>query len=222
MAKKKGKRGLAAYKRAKKNSSIVAKASANPPPITDVLEFVVPGFAGYAGTRMTSRIVHGMVIKRFPKLAKHASVLSTALAATAAWLLVHRIDKVKQYHTPVVVGAGIATVQTIVQAYLPKYGWMVSDHNLRAQTPAQAALPPSQAAQISAGNKAAAAYNSEYGSPTATEQALPPPIATLSTEQVVSELDDLDMGSLSGDMDGLGGVSDADIDMLMDESEYMN
>jgi len=209
MAKKKGKRGLAAYKRAKKNTDLVTRsAKANPPPVQDVLEFVLPGFAGYAGTRMTSRIVHGMVIKRFPKLAKHASVLSTIAAAGAAWLLVHRFDKVKQYHTPVVVGAGIATIQTVVQAYLPKYGWMVSDHNLNAQNAAQAELPPSQAAQISAGTKAATSYNNA---------ALPPPIATLSAEEINDELEDLDMGVLSGgDYDG--GLSDYEMDELIDET----
>ena len=151
-----------------------------------------------------------MVIRRFPKLAKHASVLSTLAAAGAAWLLVHRIDKVKQYHTPVVVGAGIATIQTVVQAYLPKYGWMVSDHNLNAQTPAQAELPPSQAAQYAAGSKAAVSYNQSGA-------ALPPPIVTLSPEEISDELEDLDMGSLGGGFDD-GGLSDYEMDQLIDES----
>jgi len=217
MAKKKGKRGLAAYKRAKKNTDLVTRsAKANPPPVQDVLEFVLPGFAGYAGTRMTSRIVHGMVIRRFPKLAKHASVLSTLAAAGAAWLLVHRIDKIKQYHTPVVVGAGIATIQTIAQAYLPKYGWMVSDHNLNAQTPAQAELSPSEAAQVSAGSKAATSYAARYGGGS-TAEALPPPIATLSAEEISDELDDLDMGSLSSGLND-GGLSDYEMDELIDET----
>jgi hypothetical protein len=210
MAKKKG---LAAYKkRAKKNSSIV-RAKANPPPLQDVLEFVVPGFAGYAGTRMVSRIVHGMVIKRYPKFAKHASVLSTAIAATGAWFLAHRIDKVKQYHTPIVVGAGIATIQTVVQAYLPKYGWMVSDHNLAAQTPAQAALPP--APRSSNGAPASApVYNSQTN-----PGELPPPIASLTPAEISDELDDLDMGSLSSgfSMEG-GGISDFEMDSLIDDA----
>ena len=213
----KRKRGLAAYKRAKKNNSVVS-AKANPPPLKDVMDFVVPGFAGYAGTRMVSRIVHGMIIRRYPRLAKHASVISTGLAAAAAWFLVHRIKSVKQYHTPVVVGAGIAALQTAVQAYLPKYGWMVSDHNLNAQTPAQAALPPSQATQqLSAGNQEATNYTAQAPAIPAT---VSQPIAVLSNEEVASELDDLDMGSLGSDYDegGGGGISDYEMDMLADEA----
>lgn len=212
MAKKK--KGLAAYKRAKKNTDLVKKsAKANPPPITDVMEFVLPGFAGYAGTRMASRIVHGMVIKRFPKLAKHASVISTGIAAASAWLLVHRIEKVKQYHTPVVVGASIAAIQTAVQAYLPKYGWMVSDHNLNAQTPEQAALPPVQNSQLYP-----APRSNTTVVPVTSSEGLPPPIASLTAGEIADELDELDMGVLSGDDSLDGGLSDFDMDMMIDEA----
>jgi hypothetical protein len=219
MAKKKRKKGLAAYKRAKKNTDIVTKsAKSNPPPIQDLMEFVVPGFAGYAGTRMTSRIVHGMVIKKWPKLAKHASVISTGLAAAGAWLLVHRVEKIQQYHTPVVVGASIAAIQTAVQAYLPKYGWMVSDHNINAQTAAQAALP-SPAAQTTAAAKAAAIYNNSPQPETSNPSELLP-IISLSSEQISDELDDLDMGSLgsSFDLDGMGGLSDYEMDAMIDDA----
>ena len=207
MAKKKG---LAAYKkrsnRAKKNTEVI-QAKGNPPPMQDLVEFIVPGFAGYAGTRLASRIVHGVVIKKWPKLAKHASVLSTFGAAGAAFLAVHRIERLQQYHTPVVVGASIAAIQTAVQAYLPKYGWMVSDHNLNAQTPAQAARPPSAAAQIAAGNKAASIYNNG---------ALPPPIATMTPAEISDELEDLDMGVLTSNIGS--ELSDAEMDMLIDEA----
>lgn len=218
MAKKK--RGLSKYKQAKKNSNIVSKSKANPPPLKDVMDFVIPGFAGYAGTRMTSRIVHGMVIKRFPKMAKHASVLSTGLAATAAWFAVHRIDRFKQYHTPVVVGAAIAAVQTAVQAYLPKYGWMVSDHNMDV-LPA-ASSPQKQ--KLVAGSTSRTSYPARKlpkGSKAFVGGAdLPPPIASMSAEDVAVELDDLDMGSLASDfdVDGMGGMSDMDLDDLMDDS----
>lgn len=212
----KRKRGLAAYKRAKKNNSVVS-AKSNPPPLKDLAEFVIPGFAGYAGTRLASRVVHGIVLKRFPRLAKHASVISTGLSAAAAWFLVHRIQSVKQYHTPVVVGASIAALQTVVQAYAPKFGWMVSDHNLNARTPAQAALPPSQATQPRAGNQAATNYTAQAPAIPAT---IAQPIAVLSDDEVASELDDLDMGSLASGFDegGGGGISDYEMDMLVDEA----
>jgi hypothetical protein len=209
MAKKKG---LAAYKktkktkRAKRNREIV-RAKDNPPIAKDLMEFVLPGFAGYAGTRLVSRVVHGMVLKRFPKLAKHASVLSTAAAATGAWFLAHRVERIQEHSTPIVVGASIAAIQTVVQAYLPKYGWMVSDHNLNAQTPEQAARPPSVAAQIAAGNQAAAIANGT---------ALPPPITTMTAAEISDELEDLDMGVLTSTIGT--ELSDAEMDMMIDEA----
>ena len=205
----KKKRGLAAYKkrsskRAKKNNDIVAKT--NPPLAQDLAEFIVPGFAGYAGTRMTSRVVHGMILKKYPKLAKHASVLSTLGAATAAWLLVHRVEKIKQYHTPVVVGAGIAAIQTVVQAYLPKYGWMVSDHNLNAQ-PGQ-----SLRARVTSNS------TSTSTSTSSANIALPPPINALSTEEIKEELDDLDMGILTGDAGN--SLGDEEMDLMIDDAVH--
>jgi hypothetical protein len=199
MAKKKG---LAAYKkkRTRKNTEIVS-AKDNPPPMQDLVEFVVPGFAGYAGTRMVSRIVHGVVIKKWPKLAKHASVLSTLATAGGAMVAVHRIDRIKQYHTPVVVGASIAAIQTVVQAYLPKYGWMVSDHNLAAQTPEQAARPP--ATQIA------------RGAPT-NSGALPPPIRSLTASQIKDELEELDMGVLNSTIGT--ELSDDEMDAMIDDA----
>lgn len=203
MAKKK--RGLAAYKkRPRKNPprhNELVRAKDNPPPMQDLVEFIVPGFAGYAGTRLASRLIHGIVIKKYPKLAKHASVLSTFGAAGAAWLAVHRIERIKEYHTPVVVGASIAAVQTAVQAYLPKYGWMVSDHNLNAKTEAQASLPASTSAAKATSNGA-----------------LPPPIASLSPAEIKDELEDLDMGVLTSNIGS--ELSDAEMDMMIDEASF--
>lgn len=203
MAKKKGLAAHKKSKRTKKNNSIVS-AKGNPPHMTDLVEFVIPGFAGYAGTRFASRIVHGMVMKKFPKLAKHASVISTFASAGAAWFLVHRIERVRQYHTPVVVGAGIAAIQTAVQAYLPKYGWMVSDHNIQAQTSEQAAAPAPGRAQTTVPSSRGTA-------------ALPPPIPSLTATEIVDELEDLDMGTLSSgfSLDGALDMSDAEMDDIL-------
>ncbi len=133
------KKGLAkTHRRAKK---IVKRSSApkeNPPLFTDLVEFIIPGFAGYAATRFTSRITRGMVEKRFPKLGKHAAVLSSLAAFGASWLLIHRVKKVAKYHTPATVGAAIAAMQTVVQTYFPKYGWIVSDY----QEPKKLLAPP--------------------------------------------------------------------------------
>lgn len=209
MAKKKG---LAAYKkkRAKRNTSVV-QAKANPPPMQDLVEFVIPGFAGYAGTRVVSRVVKGVVSKKYPRLAKHAAVLSTIGAAAGAWLLVHRIERIKEYHTPVVVGSSIAALQTIVQAYLPKYGWLVSDHGVDEK--AAAVARPRHDAK---GHQRTLGPEPTRSETTGTQ--LPPPIEVLTSTEIVDELEDLDMGVLSNSGLGSDGLSDYDMDMLIDES----
>jgi hypothetical protein len=209
MAKKK--KGLAAYKKRTKKNTQVIQAKGNPPPMQDVMEFILPGFAGYAGTRLASRIVHGVVIKKYPKLAKHASVLSTFTAAAGAWLAVHRIEKIKQYHTPVVVGAGIAALQTAVQAYLPKYGWMVSDHNIKAKSAAAAAAPIDyKGHQQSLGPAPSRSETSGT--------ALPPPIEVLTPGEIADELEELDMGVLGSNIGG--DLSDMEMDMMIDDANF--
>jgi hypothetical protein len=212
MAKKK--KGLAAFV-SKKNSEEKAapvRAKDNPPPLTDFAEFIAPGFVGYAGTRFASRVIHQMALKRFPKLAKHASVLSTFGAATLAWLLVHRVKRVQKFHTPVVVGAGIAALQTAVQAYIPKYGWLVSDHNLNEAPPA---LPPAQPNALPPAQPNGTQVQVPVaGFPWAKAKAAAAPEVPPSSDDL-DELQDLDLGSLaSDDVDG-DGLSDDDIDELL-------
>jgi hypothetical protein len=107
-------------------STVIALAG-NPPMMTDLLEFIIPGFGGFAATKFLARIVEVQLSKRYPKVGKHAAVASTVASFLAAWFLLHRIERLKKYHTPAVVGSAIAALQTIVKTYLPKYGWMVSD-----------------------------------------------------------------------------------------------
>jgi hypothetical protein len=61
--------------------------------------------------------------------------------AAAAWLLAHRIPKIAKFHTPIIIGSSIAAVQSLVQTYLPQYGWLVGDITPEAH---QVAAPPAQ------------------------------------------------------------------------------
>lgn len=99
----------------------------NPPEMSELAEFVLPGFAGYGVTKMLSRIVHTHLSKKYPNAGKHLAAGSTILSFLAAWFLLHRIKKLAQYQMPATVGAGIAALQTVVQTYLKKYSWMISD-----------------------------------------------------------------------------------------------
>jgi hypothetical protein len=100
---------------------------ANPPDMSELADFVLPGFAGFAATKLLARIVAVQAAKRWPNAGKHVAVGSTVVAFLAAWMLLHRIKKLAPYQMPATVGAGIAALQSAVAAWLPKYGWMVSE-----------------------------------------------------------------------------------------------
>lgn len=188
------KKGLAAFygKRKKptppkKNAPFVS----NPPLMTDLVDFIVPGFVGYAATRFLGRLTHSIVSRRWPKLGRHAAVLSGGAAFGASWFLAHKIPKVQKYHTPIVVGSAIAAAQTAVQCYLPKYGWIVSDFY---DAPIKSLQPPPADVQRLVARRAAAqkALAEKNGG---------------SSEALMEG----NLGSLSG---GAGAFSNSDIDEL--------
>lgn len=128
------KSGLVAYRRRKRK---ISKPAANPPIAQDFTEEIVPAFVAYAGTRFLSNIVYSIASKKFPKGGKHIAVLSSGAAFLGAWTLIHRFESTMKYHGPAVVGSAIAAGQTVVQAYLPKYGWMMGDlaqNNAKSQS----------------------------------------------------------------------------------------
>lgn len=188
MAKRKGLASFTRTRRRKRKPAPRRNAPlvGNPPPLTDLVEFIIPGFVGYAGTRFLGRVVHSLISRRSPRWAKHAAALSGVAAFSGSWLLLHKIERLKQYHTPATVGAAIAAAQTVAQAYLPKYSWIVSDFQnqapqLQAPTPAD----PSETAQL-------------------------PPVSV--EAQIASELEDLDLGTL-GSGSGIASEFD-DVDDL--------
>ncbi len=118
------------YKRRKARQSRSGSASSprrNPPLFTDLMEFVGPGFGGFAATRFATRVTATQIAKRWPKLGKHAGAVASVGSFLAAWLVAHRIKWLAKYHTPIAVGAGIAAAQSLIQLYIPKLGWIVSD-----------------------------------------------------------------------------------------------
>lgn len=114
-------------RRRRKNPAQTSVAVSNPPLFADLAEFVVPGFGGYAATRLLSRIVYTQLSKKWPTGSRHLATGSSVASFLAAWFLLHRVKRLEKYHTPATVGAAIAALQTIIQTYLPKFGWIVSD-----------------------------------------------------------------------------------------------
>ena len=99
----------------------------NPPVPQDFINTLLPGFGAYATTRLISRIVWVIANKRLPRVAKHASAASTILTFVGVWLLGHRVKRLARYHDPLIIGSGIAALQTMARTYIPRYGWIVSD-----------------------------------------------------------------------------------------------
>lgn len=118
---------LKRYGKKTKASRPRSNPASNPPMFMDLVEFIGPGFGAFAATRMASRVVAIQVAKRWPRVAPHAGVVASGASFLAAWLLAHRVKVLERFHTPIVVGAGIATLQTAVQTWFPKLGWIVSD-----------------------------------------------------------------------------------------------
>lgn len=118
----------------------------NPPLMEDLVNWVAPGFAGFAAARFVTRIATTQVSKWKPGLGKHAGALAAAGSFVAAWYLGGRVKATSAYHTPITVGAAIAGIQSLVQLYVPMLGWMVSDATpeLAAAT-STAALTPDAA-----------------------------------------------------------------------------
>jgi hypothetical protein len=102
--------------------------------MTDLAEFIGPGFAGFALTRFITKVATEQVAKRAPSIGKHAGAAAAVGAFLSAWLLAHKWKWLEKYHTPIVVGAAIAAIQNLIQLYVPSLGWMLADPN--AQLPA--------------------------------------------------------------------------------------
>lgn len=124
---------------------------ANPPLFTDLVEFVVPGFGGFAATRFVTRIAMTQVAQRAPSWGKHAGAVASVGSFLAAWFLAHKWKWLEKWHTPIVVGSAIAAGQSLLQIYAPNLlGWIVSDATPEVTGAAQGALsaPDQQLAQL--------------------------------------------------------------------------
>jgi len=114
----------------------------NPPLGRDVLEYIVPGFAAFAIDRFVTRVAAVQIAKRWPRYAKHAGAIAAIGTFGAAWFGAHRVKFLEKYHHPIVIGSGLAAIQSLIQLYMPKLGWMISDCS--PELAAGKAAPPKQ------------------------------------------------------------------------------
>jgi len=92
-------------------------------------ELVLPGVAAYAGTRIAGRIGYAIGRRRSAAMARHLVPLSSLAAAIAAIILAGKWEKLSAYKTGIMVGSGIAAVQSVLQAYVPQWAWVLADPN---------------------------------------------------------------------------------------------
>lgn len=117
-------RGMKRYRRRKQSSGGLKH---NPPLFTDLWEFIGPGFGGFAATRFVTRVATTQIGKRWPKAGKHAGAIASVGSFFGAWYFAHKVKFLERFHTPIVVGAGLAAIQSLIQLYIPRLGWIVSD-----------------------------------------------------------------------------------------------
>lgn len=198
------------YTKKKKNPS--SSPSRNPTAVRDLVEFVGPGFAAFAVTRFGTRITTQVVAKYKPSLGKHAGALTSVGAFVAAWLLAHRVKFLHKYHTPIVVGAAIAALQSLIQIYIPRIGWMVADASPELAAATAPAQTPADVTVLEGEDPEAYVYDDRYdpgvhGTQTQHQQYQPPsqPSQPQSSSVSGDDLMDLEMETEEAQTMGIFG-----------------
>lgn len=169
---------------------------------------VVPGFGAYAGSRLASRLAwKALAQKRF---GRHAAPLVGVGAVVGAFLAC-RHPSLRKYAVPVLIGTGIAAVQTLMQTYLPSMGWVVSDwssgqYQIGAGSGGQALVPTGESfddtAYYDETGDAGGADGGDAPAAGPGPQGVAPQAAAAGQQEwvpdIADELDDL--GSLAGGM----------------------
>lgn len=187
----------------------------NPPLLTDIAEFVGPGFASFAATRFLTRIAAVQLARKKPSWGKHAGAITSIAAFVAAWWGAHRVKFLAKYHTPIVVGSAIAALQSVIQLYIPKLGWMISDASPQLDAESQHLLAAGNqtSAQLAEGIEYLDEDSNEYiygdgmdaGRTSTTQRAAPTSAAqakVASDDDLIDSLDltdedmDVNLGSL--------------------------
>lgn len=95
--------------------------------LSSILESAGLAFGSYAVTRFVSRVAFVQLSPKYPKLAPHLHTLSSLASTVATYYAAQHIEALKPYDEELVIGSVIASAQSVVQHYLPKFGWIVSD-----------------------------------------------------------------------------------------------
>lgn len=182
----------------------------NPPLVSEVMGWAIPGFVGFAAARGVTRIASNQIAQRAPSMTKHAGALAAVSAFVASWFLVNRIKFLEKYHTPIVVGAGIAMAQSLIQLYVPQLGWLLADPSTDVDTAdatiaagsSSTAVAAVASAPLPAGMTSTTDDPNDYVYNDAYDGGINSTPATSSTTSTASATGDDDMADLSVD----GGI----------------
>lgn len=180
----------------------------NPPLATDVVEYMLPGFAAFVASRVATRMVTSQIARRYPSMVKHTGAIAAVGTFAAAWLGAHRVKALAKYHHPIVIGTALAAAQSLVQIYLPGLSKLIGDPlptELPAPTSRPAATQQIAEAPVPTGftpttanewyryNDAfdAGSYKGKVEVPSA--QASPPPTSDPEESQISDLLDNSDL-----------------------------
>lgn len=118
---------MAKSKLARYKSKRKAKVNPQKKEAIEAAANVGAGFAGYATTRMISRLAYSQAVRRSPGSAPHVHVAASLAGAAGVYFGSKYWGKVDEYHEAASIGAGIALIQAAFQTYMPKLGWIVGD-----------------------------------------------------------------------------------------------
>lgn len=131
MAKRKSSFKRLTGRRRNPNGTLAATSS---PSITenlvDLAKPIAFGLASYTGVRLTGRIAFRLARKKSPGLARHLGPWASVAAALGAWAAAEKLESLQGNKTEIVIGAGIAAVQGLLQTYIPQYAWIMNDYHL--------------------------------------------------------------------------------------------
>lgn len=121
MAKKGLVRSFVKKSLAKRNPTEIIKASRV---YSDVLTYVAPAAVGYTASRVAGRLARNTLGAKFPKFNKPIQVLANAGTLAALWYTASKVKSLNKYKSGLIAGAGVATVQSLVEFIFPKLLWL--------------------------------------------------------------------------------------------------
>ncbi len=122
-------------RRAKSNPSPAPRRN----PASSTLADVGTGFGAFAASRLLTRMATMATSSRKPSWARHAGAAAALATFFAAYFGAGRVKALQRFQTPILLGAGVAALQTVVQTYLTSLSWLVSEVPARELAGAQAA-----------------------------------------------------------------------------------